>query len=275
MSPKQASKKTASKKTAPAKEAAAPKAARRAQPRTDDQADPPAKAPASSKPNAPAKKAAAKAAPQKAAGPAPAAPKPPAKRGAAKVAAELIASGDSQGVQQHAAALEDSVERTASNSARVLQEVAEQKPEMVVPIIERFARLLTSDNPRVVQTCASALPPLSRVAPAKVAKQLNTLTGNWEKTNAVGRDGLVRAFAGLCTASVAYQKRLEPALARALRDADPKTLFTWTEVVLPALKGEPHARARAVVEDRLYRIPRPQAQLIADFLGVKLRPLMR
>ena len=49
----------------------------------------------------------------------------------------------------------------------------------------------------------------------------------------------------------------------------------WTEIVLPALKGEPHARARAVVERRLYQIPRAVAQKIADFLGLKLRPSYR
>ena len=101
------------------------------------------------------------------------------------------------------------------------------------------------------------------------------LTQNWEHTTEEGKDGLVRTFAGLCTASVAYQKRLEPALARALGEAEPKLLIRWTEIVLPALKGEPHARARAVVEERLPQIPRPQAQKIADFLGIKLRPLPR
>ena len=101
------------------------------------------------------------------------------------------------------------------------------------------------------------------------------LTQNWEHTTEEGKDGLVRTFAGLCTASVAYQKRLEPALARALGEAEPKLLIRWTEIVLPALKGEPHARARAVVEERLPVIPRPQAQKIADFLGIKLRPLPR
>jgi hypothetical protein len=127
----------------------------------------------------------------------------------------------------------------------------------------------------VVQSAASALAPLSRIAPAKVAKQLPLLTQNWSATTEEGKDGLVRTFAGLCTASVAYQKRLEPALAQALGEAEPKLLIRWTEIVLPALKGEPHARARAVVESRLANIPRPQAQKIADFLGIKLRPIPR
>jgi hypothetical protein len=191
------------------------------------------------------------------------------------LAGELIASADAQAVLRHAAALEDERENAANQAARLIQELAETKPELIVPLIERFARLVASKNRRVVATCAAALAPLSRIAPAKVAKQLPVLTHNWEHTTEEGKDGLVRTFAGLCTASVAYQKRLEPALARALGEAEPKLLIRWTEIVLPALKGEPHARARAVVEERLPAIPRPQAQKIADFLGIKLRPLPR
>jgi len=191
------------------------------------------------------------------------------------LAAELIAANDLSAVQRHAAGLEDERDTTANQAARLMQELAELKPELLVPLIERFARLVASKNKRVVATTAAALAPLSRIAPAKVAKQLPLLTQNWEHTTEEGKDGLVRTFAGLCTASVAYQKRLEPALARALGEAEPKLLIRWTEIVLPALKGEPHARARAVVEERLPQIPRPQAQKIADFLGIKLRPLPR
>lgn len=201
--------------------------------------------------------------------------KPKRKNAAQALADELVEAGDAQAIVKRASGLEDEREATANQTARLLQEIAERKPELLVPLIDRFARLLVSKNKRVVASCAAALAPLSRIAPAKVAKQLPVLTQNWERTTEEGRDGLVRTFAGLCTASVAYQKRLEPALARALGEADPKVLIRWTEIVLPALKGEPHARARAVVEERLPLIPRPQAQKIADFLGIKLRPILR
>lgn len=192
-----------------------------------------------------------------------------------KLARELVDANDTQAVVRHAAALEDEREAPSTHAARLVSELSELKPELLVPLIERFARLLVSKNKRVVQSAASALAPLARIAPAKIAKQLPVLTDNWEHTTEEGKEGLVRTFAGLCTASVAYQKRLEPALARALGEAEPKLLIRWTEIVLPALKGEPHARARAVVEERLPNIPRPQAQKIADFLGIKLRPVMR
>jgi hypothetical protein len=112
---------------------------------------------------------------------------------------------------------------------------------------------------------------MARIAPARVARHLQRLKDGFDVATPTGKDGLVRTFAGLCVASVAYQKRLESVLNKALGEADAKTLQKWTEVVLPALKGEPHARARATVETRLERIPKASAQKIADFLGIKLR----
>jgi len=119
------------------------------------------------------------------------------------LAQELIAANDAQAVLRHAVALEDERETAANHAARLMQELAELKPELLVPLIERFARLVANKNKRVVTTSASALAPLSRIAPAKVAKQLPVLTQNWEHTTEEGKDGLVRTFAGLCTASVA------------------------------------------------------------------------
>jgi hypothetical protein len=122
-----------------------------------------------------------------------------------------------------------------------------------------------------VQTSAAVLPRVARVAPARVAKQIDVLKESYPDCSAIGKDGLVRTLAALCAASVAYQQRLEPVLTQALDDADGKTLLAWSPVVLPALKGEPHARARAVVERRMYQVSRSIGQKIADQLGVRLR----
>ena len=149
------------------------------------------------------------------------------------------------------------------------------KPEMVVPLVDKFAKGILSKHKRVVQVSADALPQIAKVAPARVARHLEVLKGSFGEALEEGQDGLVRTFAALCIASVAYQKRLEPVLTEALAGADGKTLLRWTQTILPALKGEPHARARAVVEARLDLLQKPIAQPIADFLGIKLRPRPR
>jgi hypothetical protein len=196
--------------------------------------------------------------------------------GAQAVAESILSEPDAQQrVQAHGEQLLDARATTATQAARVLSEIVTQKPELVVGLVDKFVKGLGSKHKRVVQTSAEALPVVARVAPARVARHLDALKGSFDALPEVGKDGLVRTFANLCTASVAYQKRLEPVLTKALQQAQGKTLLAWTEAVLPSLKGEPHARARAVVEGRLYKIPRAVAQPIADFLGMKLRPNIR
>ncbi len=197
---------------------------------------------------------------------------PKKKRGSAAAAEEILNADDAASrVAELAESLLDSRSTTATRAARVLHEIVAEKPSLLSPHVEKFARGITSKHKRVVQTSADALPAIAKKAPARVAKHLDTLKESFEPAIDVGKDGLVRTFANLCTASVAYQKRLEPVLTLALEGCDGKTLARWSEIVLPALKGEPHARARAVVEDRLDRIPRAIAQQIATQLGIRLR----
>ena len=197
--------------------------------------------------------------------------------GGAVAAAQKILLDESpqSKIAEHGETMMEGPRTAATQSARVLSEIIAERPELVVPLVAKFARGVSSSNKRVVQTSAEALPAIARIAPARVARQLDVLKSSFEEANDVGKDGLVKTFAALCTASVAYQKRLEPVLTLALDGADGKTLFTWSQIVLPALKGEPHARARAVVEGRLDLIPRSYAQQIADFLGIKLRTRYR
>lgn len=191
--------------------------------------------------------------------------------------ADSILEAEDRGrlVVEQAELMHDERSGIATKAARVLAEIVAKSPQAVVPVIDRFVLGLTSPQKRVVQTSADALPQLAKLAPARVAKHLEKLKRAFDEASEVGQDGIVRTFAALCIASVAYQKRLEPVLTHALSGAEGKVLVRWVEIVLPALKGEPHARARAVVEDRLYSIPRSVAQKVADFLGVRLRTSYR
>jgi hypothetical protein len=195
--------------------------------------------------------------------------------GPAAVARKLIDDNNPSEVAQHAELLTSDRESAATQAARVLGELVAMEPSVAVPAIESFAAGITSKFTRVVSAAAESLPVMAKVAPARVARHLDQLTHAFGNASPVGKEGLVRTFVALCAASVAYQKRLEPVIAQALTEADPKTLLRWAEVVLPALKGEPHARARAVVESRLQDLPRPSAQKVAAFLGVRLRAAAR
>lgn len=184
-------------------------------------------------------------------------------------AAEILAGNEAQLLPQVQALEQEG--RAASSAARVVEEVIHHKPQLGAPHIGRLVKLLIGGQPRAAQAAATTLPLLAKVAPAKVARHLDALRDGFAAASEPAKDGMVRVFIALCVASVAYQRRVIDVLEKALAGAEPKTLVQWTELALPALKGEPHAQARAVVEQRLYELPKPQAQRIADFLGVKLR----
>ena len=190
---------------------------------------------------------------------------------AAEMAASILSGEHDKTITDLGDDLVSGKKSVAAQAARVLDEIVEANPDLVVPIIDRYAAVIGGGDRRPAQAAAKALPLMARIAPARVARHLPTLKESYTNATQPGKDGLVRTFAGLCTASVAYQKRLEDELNQALSEAEAKTLIQWAQVVLPALKGEPHARARATVEGRLGRIPKVHAQKIADFLGIKLR----
>lgn len=195
---------------------------------------------------------------------------------ARETATHLVEHSDAAAVTYHADRLGDEDAAVDAMSSRVLDHLVTEKPELLIPVIDRLAHaVVSSASRRAVRTAANALPSMARVAPAKVARQLPILTDGFESASEPGKHGLVCTFAALCTASVAYQKRLEPVLDTALSTAPPEKLLGWAEIILPALKGEPHARARDVVQERLPTMARSTAQPIAAFLGVRLRPTQR
>lgn len=187
-------------------------------------------------------------------------------------AKQIAESGDVSGLPGLVEQLLSDRPGAQNHAAKTLEDVLAIKPDLLVGTVDRMVHVVSSEQRRAAQTAALVLPAIARIAPARVARHLPLLTDRFPICSDVGKDGLVGTFAALCTASVAYQKRLESVLEVALSSAEPKTLQRWAEIILPSLKGEPHARARSVVEDRLPTIPRQFAQPIATFLGIKLRP---
>lgn len=203
--------------------------------------------------------------------------RPNATAAAAAVACEIVAGTASLGIDHYLRALTDEKESVSTQAARVLEETLAHKPQLLAPHVERLVRLLGAERTRVAQCAARALAELARVTPAKVAKHLDTLAGSWNGASAIGKDARVRTFVALCLASVTYQRRVIDVFQLALREADAKALPQWAELILPALKGEPYAQARAVVERRLGdgALPGPAAQRLALLLGIKWRALPR
>ena len=108
--------------------------------------------------------------------------RPAKKGGGAAVAAEKILADEApqSKIAEHGETMMEGPRTAATQSARVLSEVIAEKPELVVPLVAKFAKGISSSNKRVVQPSAEALPAIARIAPARVARQLDVLKGSFE-----------------------------------------------------------------------------------------------
>jgi hypothetical protein len=194
--------------------------------------------------------------------------------GAAAIAEKIISEKDSPSILAYARQLRHDRDSTIIKAARVLDEVVSRKPEMGTGVVSTLVQGLFSSHPRVVQMSATALPAVARVSPAKVAKHLVEIQENFQTASEAAQTGIVRTYVALCLASVSYQRKLEHVFQQLLTDASAEQLAVWSDILLPALKGEPYASCRAIVEDRLERLPRDLAHGVAMGLGIKLRPAM-
>lgn len=194
-----------------------------------------------------------------------------APRGPANELADgLIAGTERRDLRQLVSAL-DKGGSDAGVIADALRDVAEREPKLLGPVIGRLARQTRHPDPVVAAACGAILAELCKTSPAKVAKQIDTLTDALSDAGPAARDGIVHTFIALCAASVVYQRRLGGTLSQALAGADMQQLSSWAQLMLPTLKGEPYANAREIVEQRLSDLPRTEGQALCATIGVSYR----
>jgi hypothetical protein len=188
------------------------------------------------------------------------------------IARAIVAGTAEPGLGHYVRALDDAQEDVAARAARVIEAVVHERPDLGSPHIERLVRLLASGEGRVARACATVLPEIARVAPAKVAKHIGGFQAGYDAASETAREAMLRTWAVLCGASIAYQARLAGGIEHALAGAAVKDLARWAELALPVLKGEPYAQVRAVVERRLGELPRAAAQKLAERFHIRFRP---
>lgn len=182
----------------------------------------------------------------------------------------LSEAGTLQELRRIAAVLSRGNEE-AVQAAQTLRRLADIDPRRLGGVVSRIAQHLALDHVEVVALAGETLALLAQAVPAKVAKHSDAMVQLWPEATSTGRNAIVRTLIGLCEASVVYQRRLGPHLERALAEADLDTLVTWAADLLPVLKGEPYANARAIAEERLADLPRDEGRAACATVGVSYR----
>lgn len=182
----------------------------------------------------------------------------------------LSESGSLQELRGIAAGLRNG-DAEAVLAAETLRRLADIDPRRMGAVVNRIVPHLALAHPEVVTIAGETLVVLTREVPAKVAKHSDAMLALWPTATPQGRAVMVRILTGLCEASVVYQRRLGPHLERALAEADLEALVEWAAALLPVLKGEPYANARAIAEQRLADLPRDEGRAACATIGISYR----
>ena len=129
-----------------------------------------------------------------------------------ELAERLAKSRDAAGISQIASGLATD-KATANDCIKVLYEIGERSPELIVPHADLFLDLLKSKNNRLVWGAMTALGRIAALCPEKLFDRFGELYAAFETGSVITIDHAVSVFASLCRASRECEQKILPVLA--------------------------------------------------------------
>ena len=128
-----------------------------------------------------------------------------------QLADKLAASQNSKGISEIVSGLWMD-KATANDCIKVLYEIGEQNPALIVPHVGEFLNLLKSRNNRLVWGAMTALAHIAGHCPKKVFERWKDVYAAFETGSVITVDNSISVFAILCTANPEYERTVLPVL---------------------------------------------------------------
>ena len=141
-----------------------------------------------------------------------------------ELAEELCRSNDAEGVREIVDGFTGSDRSVANDCIKVLYEIGERKPELIIGYVDEFISRLRSDNNRLAWGSMTALAKIVDQAPKQIYMKLSMVAAAYEDGSVITVDNSVSVFAGLCKADKLYAGEILPLLIKHLQKCRPKTV---------------------------------------------------
>ena len=128
-----------------------------------------------------------------------------------QLAGKLAISQDSGGISEIVSGLMMD-KATANDCIKVLYEIGEQNPTLIVPHVYVFLDLLKSKNNRLVWGAMTALSKISVLCPQKIFERWEDVYAAFETGSVITVDNSISVFAGLCKANPECERKVLPIL---------------------------------------------------------------
>lgn len=138
-----------------------------------------------------------------------------------ELAENLCTEENSDGVAEIVSALK--MKQTVANDAiKVLYEIGERKPQLILPFTAMFIDLLQSKNNRLVWGAMTALSTIAELAAEEIYLRIDTVKTAFENGSVITADNGVSVLAKVCKAKSDSEKELFPYLLNHIIICRPK-----------------------------------------------------
>jgi hypothetical protein len=168
-----------------------------------------------------------------------------------ELARDLASNRDQAGISEIAENLGNKDKNIQADCIKVLYEIGNLEPNLIVDYAEDFVRLLKGRNNRLVWGGMTALAEVAKANPDAIFKHLGEIQKAKETGSVITVDNAISALAYTAAANDTYNKEIFPYLLKHLAGCRPKEVPQHSEKTLPAVNTGNNVEFINVLEKRM------------------------
>ena len=182
-----------------------------------------------------------------------------------QLADKLVASQDSKGISEIVFGLTMD-KATANDCIKVLYEIGEQAPMLIIPYVDVFLDLLKSKNNRLIWGGMTALAQITHLCPRKIFARWKDVYAAFETGSVITVDNSISVFAGLCKANSEYERVVLPILMNHFANCRAKEIPQHLERAAICMTPDNAEQFQSIMQERDNEMTNPQQTRVRKVL---------
>ena len=174
-----------------------------------------------------------------------------------ELAEKLVNTQDANGISQIVTGL-NMDKATANDCIKVLYEIGERDPQLILPYASSFLDLLKSKNNRLVWGAMTALGQIASLCPDTIFARFDDVYAAYEKGSVITVDHSMSVLAALCRASQSNEQKILPLLIHHLANCRTKEIPQHFERIAICITNNNANQFRCVIQQRYGELSKSQ-----------------
>ena len=175
-----------------------------------------------------------------------------------ELAQKLCDTNDKKGIQEIVSGLKSDEQAVANDCIKVLYEIGQRRPELIVDFAEDFITELSNRNNRIVWGSMMALEYIAPIKPDAIFNHLPEIVTAYKNGSVITVDNSISVFAHLCKANSSYQSQIFPILLEHLAKCRAKEIPQHFERMAVCINSDNKEAFIKVLDIRANELSEPQ-----------------